>query len=100
MLCCIMTNFMSNTATPALMAPIGVSIAQGMGADPRAVLMACVIGGSCAYATPIGMPANTMVLSAGGYTFKDYAKAGLPLILIATVVSMVILPIAFPFFPQ
>ena len=41
-----------------------------------------------------------MVVSAGGYTFKDYAKAGLPLILIATVVSMVILPIAFPFFPQ
>ena len=71
-----------------------------MGADPRAVLMACVIGGSCAYATPIGMPANTMVVSAGGYTFKDYAKAGLPLILIATVVSMVILPIAFPFVPQ
>jgi sodium-dependent dicarboxylate transporter 2/3/5 len=82
------------------MVPICLSIAQGMGADPRAVLMACVIGGSCAYATPIGMPANTMVVSAGGYTFKDYAKAGLPLILIATVVSMVILPIAFPFFPQ
>ena len=90
----------SNTATTALMVPICLSIAQGMGADPRAVLMACVIGGSCAYATPIGMPANTMVVSAGGYTFKDYAKAGLPLILIATVVSMVILPIAFPFFPQ
>ena len=82
------------------MVPICLSIAQGMGADPRAVLMACVIGGSCAYATPIGMPANTMVVSAGGYSFKDYAKAGLPLILIATVVSMVILPIAFPFFPQ
>ncbi|CUQ60845.1 Uncharacterised protein [Dorea longicatena] len=43
-----------------------------MGADPRAVLMACVIGGSCAYATPIGMPANTMVVGAGGYKFMDY----------------------------
>ena len=99
MLCCVMTNFMSNTATTALMVPIGISIAQGMGADPRAVLMACVIGGSCAYATPIGMPANTMVVTAGGYTFKDYAKAGVPMILVATVVSMILLPIFYPFFP-
>lgn len=99
LLCCAMTNFMSNTATTALMAPICLSIAQGMGADPRAVLMACVIGGSCAYATPIGMPANTMVVGAGNYKFIDYAKSGLPLIVIATVISMIILPIAFPFYP-
>lgn len=99
LLCCVMTNFMSNTATTALMAPICLSIAQGMGADPRAVLMACVIGGSCAYVTPIGMPANTMVVGAGNYKFIDYAKSGLPLIVIATVISMVILPIAFPFYP-
>ncbi len=98
-LCCVMTNFMSNTATTALMVPIGLSIAQGMGADPRAVLMACVIGGSCAYATPIGMPANTMVVGAGGYTFMDYAKSGFQLIIIATVISMILLPIFYPFFP-
>ena len=94
-LCCIMTN----TATTAMMAPICVSIAQGMGADPRAVLMACVIGGSCAYATPIGMPANTMVVGAGNYKFMNYVKAGMPLIVIATVISMILLPIAFPFYP-
>ena len=99
LLCCVMTNFMSNTATTALMVPICLSIAQRIGADPRAVLMACVIGGSCAYATPIGMPANTMVVGVGGYRFMDFVKAGFPLINIATVVSMIILPIAFPFFP-
>lgn len=99
LLCCVMTNFMSNTATTALMVPICLSIAQRIEADPRAVLMACVIGGSCAYATPIGMPANTMVVGVGGYRFMDFVKAGFPLIIIATVVNMIILTIAFPFFP-
>lgn len=95
----VLTNFMSNTATTALLVPISLSIATGMGADPRAVLMATVIGGSCAYATPIGMPANTMVLSAGGYKFRDYVKAGLPLIVCSTIVSLILLPIFFPFYP-
>ena len=98
-ICCVLTNFKSNTATTALKPPICLTIAQGIGADPKAVLMACVIGGSCAYATPIGMPANTMVLGVGGYKFTDYVKSGLPLMLIATAVSMILLPIAFPFFP-
>ncbi|MFE1283423.1 SLC13 family permease [Klebsiella aerogenes] len=95
----IMTNFMSNTATVALLVPVSLSIAAGMGADPKAVLMATVIGSSCAYATPIGMPANMMVLSAGGYKFVDYAKSGLPLIIVSTIVSLVLLPILFPFHP-
>lgn len=98
-LACVMTNFMSNTATTALLVPISISIAQGMGADPSAVVMATVIGGSCAYATPIGMPANTMVLAPGGYKFTDYVKAGLPLILVSTVVSLILLPVFFPFYP-
>lgn len=96
---CILTNFMSNTATTALMVPIAVSLAQGLGADPRAVVVATVIAGSCAYATPIGMPANTMVVGIGGYHFRDYVKAGLPLILVSFVICMVLLPILFPFYP-
>ncbi|MDL2293684.1 SLC13 family permease [Ruminococcaceae bacterium OttesenSCG-928-D13] len=99
LLSAVLTNFMSNTATTALLVPISLSIATGMGADPRAVLMATVIGGSMAYATPIGMPANTMVLSIGGYKFRDYAKAGVPLMVVALVVSMILLPIFFPFYP-
>ncbi len=95
----MMTNFMSNTATVALLVPVSLSIAAGMGADPRAVLMATVIGSSCAYATPIGMPANMMVLSAGGYKFVDYAKSGIPLIIVSTIVSLILLPILFPFHP-
>ena len=96
---CVLTNFMSNTATTALMVPIAVSLANSLGADPRAVVIATVIAGSCAYATPIGMPANTMVVGLGGYKFKDYVKSGLPLILVSFVICMVLLPILFPFYP-
>ncbi|MCT1904614.1 SLC13 family permease [Oceanobacillus sojae] len=95
----VMTNFMSNTATTALLVPISLSIASSIGADPRAVLMATVIGGSLAFATPIGMPANTMVYGIGGYKFIDYVKAGAPLVLVSVIVSMVLLPILFPFYP-
>lgn len=95
----VLTNFMSNTATTALLVPIGLLIAQEMGADPRAVLMATVIGGSLAMATPMGMPANTMVYSIGNYCFNDYVRAGLPLIIILIIASMILLPILFPFYP-
>ena len=94
----VMTNFMSNTATTALLVPIGLSIATRINADPRAVLMAMVIGGSCAYATPIGMPANTMVINIGNYKFKDYVIAGGPLVIISIIISAILLPIFFPFY--
>ena len=81
-LSCIMTQFMSNTASCALLAPIGISIAQGMGADPHAVLMAIGVAASCAFGTPVGTPPNTLVLGPGQYKFTDYVKAGVPLILV------------------
>ena len=90
---------MSNTAACALLAPVGVAISQQLGASPKAVLMAIGVAASCAFATPVGTPPCTLVLGPGGYKFMDYVKSGFPLIIIATVVSMIILPIAFPFFP-
>lgn len=98
-LSCALTNFMSNTATIALLVPVGLSIAEGMGADPRAVLIAIVIGGSCGYATPICMPPNVMVLVPGGYRFVDYMRAGIPLILLSGLVSIPLLLWLFPLFP-
>lgn len=95
---CTLTNFMSNTATTALMVPIAVSLAQSLGADPRSMVIATVISCSCAYATPIGMPANTMVVGLGGYKFNDYVKSGLPLIGVSFMICMVLLPILYPFY--
>lgn len=98
-LSCIMTQFMSNTASCALLAPIGISIAQGMGADPHAVLMAIGVAASCAFGTPVGTPPNTLVLGPGQYKFTDYVKAGVPLFLVCFVVSLIIIPMVWPFFP-
>lgn len=98
-LSCVMTQFMSNTASCALLAPIGISIAQGMGADPHAVLMAIGVAASCAFGTPVGTPPNTLVLGPGQYKFTDYVKVGVPLILVCFVVSLIIIPMVWPFFP-
>ena len=65
LLSCVMTNFMSNFGTAALLIPISVNISEAMGADPKAVIVATVIGASLAFATPIGMPANMMVFAPG-----------------------------------
>jgi anion transporter len=98
-LSCGLTQFMSNTASAALLCPIGISIAQKIGADPHAVLMAIAVAASCALATPVGTPPNTLVLGPGGYHFKDYIIAGTPLIIVCLIVSLIIIPIVWPFFP-
>lgn len=98
-LACVMTNFMSNFATAALLIPISLNISEAMGADPKAIVVATVIGASLAFATPIGMPANMMVFAPGGYSFNDYVKAGLPMVIVGYIVSLILLPILFPFYP-
>ena len=98
-LSCGLTQFMSNTASSALLCPIGLAISQNLGADPKAVLMAIAVAASCAFATPVGTPPNTLVLGPGGYKFMDYVKAGTGLVIVCFVVSLVVIPIVWPFFP-
>ena len=95
----VLTQFMSNTASAALLAPIGISIAQSIGADPKPVLMSIGIAASMAYATPMATPPNTLVLGPGGFSFNDYVKVGVPLCIITFIASVIIIPIFWPFFP-
>ena len=95
----VLTQFMSNTASAALLAPIGISIAQSIGADPKPVLMSIGIAASMAFATPMATPPNTLVLGPGGFSFNDYVKVGLPLCIITFIASVAIIPIFWPFFP-
>mgnify|MGYP001164444058 FL=1 len=93
----VLTQFMSNTASAALLAPIGISIAQEVGCDPKPVLMALGIAASMAFATPMATPPNTLVLGPGNFTFNDYVKVGVPMCLLSWVACVVIIPIFWPF---
>ena len=95
LLSCGLTQFMSNTASTALLAPIG--IAKGLGVSPAPVMMAIAIAASCAFATPVGTPPNTLVLGPGGYKFMDYVKAGSGLVAVCFIVSVAIIPMVWPF---
>lgn len=96
---CGLTQFMSNTASAALLCPIGIAIAKQLGASPHAVLMAIAVAASCAFATPVGTPPNTLVLGPGKYKFMDYMKAGTGLVLVCFIVSIIVIPMVWPFFP-
>ena len=96
---CTLTQFMSNTAACALLAPVGVAISQQLGASPKAVLMAIGVAASCAFATPVGTPPCTLVLGPGGYKFMDYVKVGVPLVVLCFIVSIIVIPMVWPFFP-
>ncbi|MGN0953631.1 SLC13 family permease [Dialister sp.] len=95
----LLTQFMSNTASKALLCPVGIALAAQVGASPRAVLMAILIASSCAFATPVGTPPNTLVLGPGGYSFMDYIKCGLGLVVVCMIVSIIVIPVVWPFFP-
>jgi di/tricarboxylate transporter len=90
------TQVLSNTATTVLIAPIALAAAQNLGLRPYAYLMAVAIAASMAFASPVASPTNTLVMGAGNYRFSDYIKVGLPLILLALLISILVLPIVWP----
>jgi di/tricarboxylate transporter len=87
----MLSDFMNNAATAAVMCPIALSIAQLLGVNADSYLMAVAIGASCAFLTPIGHQNNTLILGPGGFLFSDYWKLGLPVELIVIAVSMPLL---------
>lgn len=93
----LMTMFISNTATAVLMAPIALVAAQQVGVSPYSFLFAVTLGASMCFASPFSTPPNALVMKAGGYTFMDYVKVGLPLQVIIGVVMTFVLPLLFPY---
>lgn len=84
----LLTNIINNAAAAVLMAPIGISLAMGLGVSVDPFLMAVAIGSSSAFMTPIGHQSNTLIMGPGGYQFSDYWKLGLPLSILVMIVGL------------
>jgi di/tricarboxylate transporter len=93
----VLSQFISNTATTVLVAPIAITTAQLTGINPEPVMMTVAIAASTAFATPIASPVNTLVLAPGNYRFSDFAQVGIPLQLLALVITLLLAPRLFPF---
>ncbi len=93
----LLTMFISNTATAVLMAPIALSASVELGVSPLPMLFAVTLGASMCFASPFSTPPNALVMHAGGYTFADYLRVGLPLQVIMGLVMTLVLPLLFPF---
>lgn len=90
-------QFVSNTATAVLFAPIAMTAAIAMDANPYTFMIAVAAASGMAFATPIASPTNSLVMTAGGYQFMDFIKVGAPLQIIMFIVMMVVVPLLFPF---
>ncbi|SMF32487.1 Di- and tricarboxylate transporter [Tistlia consotensis] len=92
----LLSDIMNNAATAVLMAPIGITVAHGLGASVDPFLMAVAIGSSSTYLTPIGHQSNLLVMGPGGYRFSDYWRMGLPLDLLILLVGLPMILLIWP----
>lgn len=84
----VLSDFLNSIATSLIAAPIGVGVAQAVGASPDAFLMGVAIAATCGFLTPIGHKNNTIIMGPGGYQFGDYWRIGLPLELLTISVAV------------
>jgi di/tricarboxylate transporter len=84
----LLSNVVNNAAAAVLMAPIAISLAQGMEVSVDPLLMAVAIGASCAFLTPVGHQSNALVMAPGGYRFGDYWRLGLPLSVLTIIMAV------------
>ncbi len=92
----LLSQFISNTATTVLIAPIALGLAVDLNYEPTAFLMTVAIAASTAFATPVASPVNTLILAPGQYRFSDFVKIGVPLQIIAWLITILLVPIVFP----
>ena len=93
----VFTELMTNNAAAALAFPISLSIAQHMGVDPMPFFVTICMAASASFSTPIGYQTNLIVQGVGNYRFADFVRVGLPLNLIALAVTLIFVPIFWPF---
>lgn len=95
----MLTETLSNNAVAVLVTPIAIGMAQQLGVDPRAFVVAVMFAASASFATPIGYQTNTFVYNAGGYRFSDFMKVGIPLNVLLWLVASVVIPLFWPLTP-
>jgi di/tricarboxylate transporter len=92
----LLTQFMSNAASSVLIAPIAIGAASQIGVDPRGLLMGVAVAASAGFLTPVAHQSNVLVMGPGGYKFADYFKLGLPINLLVFAVTLVLVPLIWP----
>ncbi len=76
------TNILTNNACAILFTPIAINMAVASNIDPYIFAITVIFGANCSFASPIGYQTNLLIMGPGHYKFRDFMKAGIPLILI------------------